>query len=124
MSVYFRDSSLAVSTRILLEPGTPYTFGIHAGCAGRWTPRCGLRCSDTDSRSSPIFRYRYGEYNGTVPCGAGKGKGKCSQSEAEAWEGYCESDDKRPFVNRIAREDDPMLSPNSLSRKSVLISRI
>ncbi len=34
----------------------------------------------------------------TVPCGAGKGKGKCSQSEAEAWEGYCESDDKRPFV--------------------------
>jgi len=47
MSVYFRDSSLAVSTRILLEPGTPYTFGIHAGCAGRWTPRCGLRCSDT-----------------------------------------------------------------------------
>ncbi len=34
MSVYFRDSSLAVSTRILLEPGTPYTFGIHAGCAG------------------------------------------------------------------------------------------
>ncbi len=34
MSVCFRDGSFAVSTRILLEPGTRYTFGIHAGCAG------------------------------------------------------------------------------------------
>jgi hypothetical protein len=32
MSVYFRDSSLAVSTRILLESGTPYTLVFMLVC--------------------------------------------------------------------------------------------
>ncbi len=75
---------------ILLEPGTPYTCGIHAGCAGRWTPRYGLRCSDTLDQALYSGTGTGKVHNGhwqNCAMRSGKGKGKVQPIRGEGMGG-------------------------------------